>query len=283
MAAVVTAGFQSRTYNVDGAELFAAHWRCPEPKAAVLIVHGFAEHCLRYAELARVLNAAAYTVSAYDHRHHGQSPGERGFIPRLDVLIDDLDEVVDQSRKSAPNLPLFIYAHSMGGLVTASYLTRYKPANIRGVIFSAALVKPAENVAPLLQKMSGLIAAVLPKLPVHAVDPQAISRDPIEVKKYVEDPLNYHGKIAARTGNEWLKAMRTLESRFDAITLPLLIVHGTADRLIEPAASELLYTRAASPDKTYRPFPGAYHEIHNDLDREILHSELIAWLDAHSK
>ncbi|MEX2015746.1 MAG: alpha/beta fold hydrolase, partial [Candidatus Hydrogenedentales bacterium] len=118
----------------DGAELFAAYWRCAKPKAAVLIVHGYAEHCLRYAPLARVLNDAGYTVSAYDHRHHGQSPGELGYIARFDALIDDLDEVVEQFRAQTANLPLFIFAHSMGGLVTANYLVRYKPANLRGAV-----------------------------------------------------------------------------------------------------------------------------------------------------
>lgn len=277
-----TAAFETSRYKAaDGAELFAGHWRCDDARAAVLIVHGFAEHSLRYAELARALNNAGYTVFAYDHRHHGQSPGEFGHIQRFDALIDDLDEVVEQFRASVPQLPLFIFAHSMGGLVTANYLVRYKPANIRGVVFSAALVKPAENVSPVLQKISGLIAALLPKLPVHAVDPEAISRDPAEVRKYVEDPLVYHGKIGARTGNEWLKAMRALEGRFDAIRQPLWIVHGSADRLIEPAASELLHQEAGSADKTYRLFEGAYHEIHNDLDQETLYAALVTWLDAH--
>lgn len=244
-----------------------------------MIVHGYGEHCGRYEELGRRFVSGGYGVYAYDHRWHGRSSGEMGQVRSVDMMVDDMDVAFEAVARMTRDTPLFVFAHSMGALVTGLYSARYKP-KVSGIMFSSGLLKVADDIAPLLQRVAGLAAALLPRMPVLQIDPGHISRDPREVSVYATDPYNYHGKITARTGHAFQKAIRALEPVMDTLTAPMFISHGTGDRLADPAGSRTLYERAGSRDKTLRPYEGAYHEVHHDHDREQFFADLTGWIAA---
>ena len=263
----------------DGVELFEQSWEIETPKAAVVIVHGLGEHSERYTKMAARLNQEGYAVYTYDQRGHGNSPGRQGYIADFKPLPDDLDVFLGRVRSRLDGVPLFLMGHSMGGLVLASYVLKYQP-DVKGLVFSSSALKGG-NVKPLLEKVSGVLSAIAPRLPVLRVEPSAISRDPEEVRKYEEDPLVHHGKVLARTGGELMTAMNALQGRFGEIRLPFIALHGTADTLVNCEASRSFFDEAGSEDKTLKIYEGAYHEVFNDHDREQFLTDLIDWLNAH--
>ncbi len=282
MASTVGAATYSKgTFaTADGVELFEQSWEIQSPKAAVVIVHGLGEHSARYAEMAARFNQEGYAVYTYDQRGHGNSPGKQGYVAKFKRMPDDLDVFIGRVRSRLDGIPLFLMGHSMGGLVLASHALKYQP-DAKGLVFSSSALKAGDNVKPLLQKVSGLLSVIAPRLPVHQLDPAAISRDQEEVRKYEEDPLVHHGKMLARTGGELMAAMSALQGHFGEIRLPFIALHGTADTLVDCAASRCLFDEAGSEDKTLKIYEGAYHEVFNDHDREKFLTDLIDWLNAH--
>jgi alpha-beta hydrolase superfamily lysophospholipase len=201
-----------------------------------------------------------------------------GEVASFSRLVSDLGESLERVREETPGEIQFLFGHSMGGLVLGHYVAT-RGVSACGVVFSSPVAKVGEDVKPLLQKMSGIVAAVLPGMPVHSVDPEGISRDAEEVRAYKEDPLVYHGSINARTGHQLLTATKSLQQMFGKITKPILVTHGTSDRVVDCAAGRALHAGAGSHDKTLKLYEGAYHEVFNDLDRERFFADVIGWMN----
>lgn len=249
------------------------------PRAHLLIVHGYGEHSGRYEHLADALTALGIEVHAYDLRWHGKSPGKRGYITRFDTLVDDLAKQLEALRTEAGEMPLFLFAHSMGGLVACDYLAR-GDAGLAGAILSSPLLAVPEGVSPWLLRLAGVLGIVLPWLPVDHLDSSAISRIDAEVAAYDADPLVYHGSIHARTGAQLSAAISRMPATFSSITVPFLLIQGTADRLAPPAGGRRLYGEAGSTDKSCLFQEGGYHELLNDLDRDVVMAAVVDWLHA---
>jgi len=264
----------------DGINLFIriSH-PAQSPKALIIIVHGLAEHSGRYIHVIKHLTDAGYVVWAFDLRGHGRSEGHRSFVKSFDDYLSDLDLALDRARKEFPNLPLFLFGHSMGGAVTTLYTITRKPA-INGLLLSAASLQISAAVSPFLVKIAPLISALFPKMKTIVLDGSAISRDPVIVQSYNDDPLNYRRGIPARTGAELNAAIRRIQTRMETIEVPLLIMHGTIDRLADIVGSQLLFEKAESSDKTLKIYDGFYHEILNDPEKNRVLNDMQEWLDA---
>lgn len=265
----------------DGLALHRQSWTAASAKADMAFVHGFFEHCDRYGAEAKFFNEAGYNFHAYDQRTHGKSGGKtRSFISDFDHYIKDYQQFLALLRLGEER-PYFLCSHSMGGLVTCSYLLKHKPQleNCKGVIFSAPFLMPDGNTAPLLQKLSGVVGTLFPKAKVLKIDANAISRDAEEVKKYVNDPLIYNDKLYAASGYQLIKQMRSIRGKFSEITLPFLILHGTDDKLAEISGSELLYAESKSTDKTFIPLQDYKHEITRDLGKEKVLDTILEWMN----
>lgn len=273
----------SGTIDVEpGITLTRASWPVHDARANILIVHGYAEYGYRYQRVAERLNERGYGVYAYDHRGHGKSPGTLGQIPSFNALIEDLAKMVEAVRSEIdPQKPLFIWGHSMGGLVTSAYTIRHQP-DVAGIVLTSPGVKSDDSVSAVLKLLAPIIAKVLPKMPVHELDPNGISRDEHEVKLYVEDPLVYHGKILAQTGHQLVETIKFVESNFHKIDIPVYVLHGTKDRLVSSRAGEAIYEGMSSSDKTLKLYDGGYHELFNDTIRDEFYEDLFFWLDARS-
>ena len=265
--------------TTDGLSLHT-QWRLPEgpsPRATVVLVHGYAEHCGRYGGVARAFTDAGAAVYAYDQRGCGRSGGRPAYVDDFDQYLDDLDRFLSFVRPRAPDAPLFLFGHSMGGLVTLKYALDRAPA-VTGLMLSAPALEVNPDLAPLLRRLAGLLGRLAPTLPTVRSPEGALSRDPAVVAAAENDPLSYHGRIPARTGAELLRAGADVRGRLDRLTRPFLVLHGTADALAEPTWSRRLYTQAAAADKTLRLYEGSYHEPFHDYDRHEVLADLTAWL-----
>ena len=262
------------------------HWQAwrddARIRAAVVISHGAAEHSGRYRHVVERLVPDGYAIAALDHRGHGRSQGRRAVIDRWANAVADLDTFVDRARDERPDIPLFLLGHSLGGAIALSYALEHQD-KLDGLIVSAPAAA-LEAASPVVRLASKVLSAVVPTLGVFAVDPAAISRDEREVDAYATDPLVHHGKLPARTVAEVAAAIEGYPSRVHVLELPLLVMHGTADRLAPLAGTQMIHAGARSADKQVELYDGFYHEIFNELpeDRERVLDDLAAWLAAHS-
>jgi len=264
----------------DGLHLHTQHWMPDEtPTAVVGLVHGYAEHSGRYDHMASTFTEQGAAVYAYDQRGYGRSDGRRAYVESFDRYLDDLGQFLDHVRTRQPDFPLFLFGHSMGGLVVLKYVLERKPS-LNGLLLSAPAIEINPNLAPLLRQLAQILGRLFPILPTTRSPQNAISRDPTVVEEAKNDPLNYHGRVLARTGAEMLKAGAEVRKRLDALTDPFLVIHGTADTLANPEWSQRLYERAASNDKTIRIYEGLYHETFNEPEQDEVLQDLGDWLGA---
>ena len=247
-----------------------------EVRAALVLAHGASEHSGRYAWTAEQLTAAGYGVYALDHRGHGRSSGARALIDRIDNAVADIGTVVE---RAATDGKPFLLGHSMGGCLALAYATRHQ-ASLEGLILSAP-VAVLEAASPVQRVAGHVLSIVAPKLGVFTIDSTTVSRDPDVVRDYDSDPLNYHGKLPARTVAELSNEVARFPESIKTLELPLLVLVGTGDLLVPPAASELVYETASSQDKTVERYEGLYHEILNEPERERVAGDIADWLDAH--
>ncbi len=270
----------SHIQGTNNIKLFTQAWELNNPIANVYLIHGFGEHSSRYYEEASRLNAAGYSVYTYDQRGHGKSEGMRGYISSFNELVDDCKYFIESNWND--NLPCFIYGHSIGALVSVNFILdhQFQKNNFRGLITTGAAMKISRDIAPLLQKLSGVIGTILPKLKTVKIDSSFISRIPEEVSKYDSDPLILRDGTRARTASEFIKIMKKMEGKFQHFEHPVLIMHGKEDKLIEPEGSQLFYELAKSDDKELVWFDKSYHEITRDYDKDKVLNKMISWLNA---
>lgn len=270
--------------TADGIELPLYRWSTASaPRATVALVHGLAEHAGRYAALAQRLNDAGIELLAIDLRGHGRAPGRRAWVERFDDYLHDADALVGVASRSGA--PLFLMGHSMGGAIAALYAVERADARDRpfaGLILSSPALAPGRDVPRWMLSLSQVISRVWPGFPALKIDAALLSRDPKVVADNIADPLVHHGAVPARTGAELLLAMARIERGRDALRVPLLVYHGTEDKLTEPDGSRAFGAHAGSPDKTLTLYEASYHETMNDLDRDRVIDALIAWIAAHS-
>lgn len=272
---------ESSFVGAEGLRLHTQAWLpAGEPVGAVVIAHGLAEHSGRYGELVARLLQRDYAVHSFDLRGHGRSPGPRAYIGRFAYLVADLNTCLDSVAARHPGKPLLLLGHSMGGAIAfACALDRQQ--DLGGLILSAPALGAEPGVPKIQIAVARLLSRVLPRVGAITLPADAISRDPAVVRDYEQDPLVYRGPVPARTAVELLDAMSRFAARAAELRLPVLILHGTADRLISIAAARPVYERIGSADKTLRLYPGLFHEIFHEPERDAVFADLEAWLDAH--
>jgi len=266
----------------DGEKLFY-HYVAPEgePRAQVLVAHGYAEHSGRYRHVLTALADAGFAALAPDHRGHGQSAKLLGFVPRVDRVVADLGELRSFMRERFGSGPSFLLGHSMGALLSLLLLQR-DPADTAGAVLigSAILVPP--NIPGFMVKIAKLLSKLTPRLAVQPFyDPQTLSRREEVQQESLTDPLFYRGKMRARTGAELHAAMLEVCAELNRVHVPLLVLHGGADTLVVLGASELVMSDASSEDKRLEVFEKARHEVLNEPERDEALAMITTWLGEH--
>jgi len=262
-----------------GAKLHLQKW-LPEdaPKAVILLVHGYAEHAGRYRYFAEHCVGKGYAVFAIDHWGHGQSDGTPGYVPGFSVFHDGVDQLVADARQDFPELPLLLVGHSMGGLISATYLLT-EQSKFAACVLSGPAIKAAEEPSAVLKAISGFLSRFFPKLGVIELDSNGVSRDPEVVADYLADPLVYNGKMGARLAAEMLNNMTRIQASARQISLPVLLLHGEKDSLAAADGSVFLESQISSTDKKLRIYPELFHEIFNEPEKDRVLNDMTDWLD----
>lgn len=264
--------------TTGGLNIFFRSWR-PDGKArgVVMIVHGFNSHSGHYLWVADQLVAAGLAVYALDLRGRGRSDGERFYVEKFADYLSDVSGLLAIIQKREPGLPVFILGHSAGGVIS-SVFTLENQSQLAGLICeSFAFQVPAPDFA--LAVIKGL-SHLAPHAHVLKLPNKEFSRDPAVVKAMNEDPLIDHEVQPTLTVAEMVRADERLKAEFPLITLPLFVMHGTADKVTRPEGSQLFYDNAGSADKTLKLYDGHAHDLLNDLDKETVMSDINAWIDA---
>lgn len=275
---------QQKEGQFTGKQDFTLYWRCwlpdGQPKAVVLVAHGLGEHISRYDNLINHIVPKGYAVYGLDHQGHGKSEGQRIYVDRFQIYLDDLKTFYDMVRKENPDLKIFLLGHSMGGLIATAYTLQHQQ-ELAGLIVSAPLLKAGDSVSGGTIMAARILSALAPRMGVQALDSSFLSRDRSVVEAYDNDPLVFRGKITARLGSEMFTTMARVEPQMQNITLPLLIMQGTEDKLVSREGSKTLFSKAGSKDKTLKLYEGFYHEIFNEKERDQVFADLDPWLDSH--
>jgi acylglycerol lipase len=265
----------------DGLRLPWQSWLPDGPaKAHLVLVHGYAEHSGRYTWVGEQLAAAGVAVHAYDLRGHGFSEGKPVFVRSFKEHLDDLDLLLARVRGEAGEAPVFLFGHSMGGLIVTLYCA-IRHRELAGLITSGAAISAPEGGLKLFGLIISLVTRLRPGAGVRALPASGVSRDPAVVEAYANDPQVYHGKMPASTIAALRRAIARVHLDMDTISLPLLVMHGSADALVTTKGSEALAARAISADKTLKVYEGLAHEILNEPEKEQVLADLRAWIEAH--
>jgi lysophospholipase len=266
---------------LTGARGVRIHHRSWQPDREVVgrvtIAHGYAEHGDRYEHVARRLNERGFAVAALDHRGHGQSGGTRTNVKRFTDYTDDLAAFIELGATRWPGVPSILLGHSMGGMIALD-LAVNRPALIQALVLSAPAVCPPK-VSPFQLNAGRVVSRVAPRVPVMRLQLKRISRDDSVVREYNRDPLVFRGPVKARLGAEWLATMQRVEEQLPSLRVPLLVMQGSEDALVDPSCGPHVVDRAGSPDKTLRVYQGLWHEIMNEPERERVISDMISWLE----
>jgi alpha-beta hydrolase superfamily lysophospholipase len=266
--------YELSTPGAAGAALFRRGWIPDSARASVLVVHGFGEHSGRYERVAQWLAARGFAVHAYDHRGHGRSTGRRCHVDRFDEYLDDLAVVLEQIRADAPENPVFLIGHSMGGLVVATFARERSPS-VCGVVLSGAALALPQGKSRI--QMARLIRAVLPRLRLSAgLDLEGLSTDPRVLEAYLADPL-VERRMTASLAVELLAAVERTGAGGADMELPLLVLHGGDDPICASEGSERF--AAAAPAARFICYRGLRHEIFNEPSSPDVLADVASFLE----
>ena len=269
---------ESSFKGVGDLNIFYRSWR-PEGRArgVVVIVHGFNSHSGQYLWVGEQLAAEGLAVYALDLRGRGRSDGERFYVEKIEDYVEDVATLVRSAKAENPGVPAFVLGHSAGGVVSCVYTLDHQ-AEIDGLICeSFAYELPVPDLA--LSFLKGL-SYITPHTHVFGLNNKDFSRDPAVVESMNEDPLIKGESQPAQTAKVMINADARLREEFPLIKLPVLILHGTEDKATKPSGSRHFYEQAGSADKTLKLYEGHYHDLLNDIDKEVVLADIEDWIAA---
>jgi alpha-beta hydrolase superfamily lysophospholipase len=269
---------ESTFEGVGGLKIFTRSWQ-PQGKTrgAVVIVPGFNSHSGQYLWVGEQFAARDLAAYAIDLRGRGRSEGERYYVEKMEDYTDDVATLVRTAKSENPGVPVFVLGHSAGGVVSCIYALDHQ-SEINGLICeSFAYDLPVPGFVLSLLKGFDYVA---PHVHVYTLKNENFSRDPLFVESMNNDPLIKGESEPTQTAKVMIDAAGRLHREFPLIKLPVLILHGTEDKATNPSGSRFFYDNAGSTDKTLKLYEGHYHDLLNDLDKELVMADIMNWIDA---
>jgi len=248
-------------------------------RGVVVLCHGYAEYARRYDHVAQRFGESGLAVYALDLRGHGRSGGKRVFLRDISEYTADFHTLVGIAAGEYPELKRVVLGHSMGGGVVFAYGVEH-PDDYAAMVLSGPAVAAQDGVSPVMVAVAKTLGKFLPGLPVEQLPADAVSRDPAVVAAYENDPLVHHGKLPAGIARALIDVGETMPLRAAALTAPLLVVHGEADKLIPVQGSRHLMECVGSTDAHLKVYPGLYHEVFNEPERAVVLDDVAAWIEA---
>lgn len=265
---------------IDGDNLAIQDWPLEKGRplrGVVMLVHGLGEHAGRYEHVARRLNDWGFAVRGYDQYGHGESGGLRGGLPSDNRLVEDLADVLTSTRaRMDRDTPLILFGHSMGGLVAAR-MVALGLVPVEGLVLSS----PAFDIGMNLWRrlLLEVLPAIAPNLRVrHGFDPRGLSHDLQVVQAYQQDRL-VHDRISGRLARFMVEAGSACIEAAPAWQVPTLLLYADADQVVSPRGSQAFARAAPARVVETHGFDGYYHEIFNEVGREVVFARLQQWLD----
>jgi len=267
----------------DGFQLFAQEWISESaPKGVLVLIHGLGEHSNRYTHLANWFNDHGYHVISMDLRGHGKTAGARGHIPGYQTAAQDIGHLVKTAVQKYPALPTFLYGHSLGGALALYYSLTQPISSLKGVIATSPGLVPANPPSAGTLFVAKIANRIAPKMLIeNGLDRGGLARDPEVEKRYSADTL-VHGKISARLGMELIQNGQKILEKASQLTIPLLLMVGTADRLVNVDAVRKFSTLAPKSMVTFKEWEGFYHELHNEPEKELVFQTVLRWIEQHT-
>lgn len=260
-----------------GGKIFTRHWE-PESatKANLVLCHGVNSHGGQYIRAGETFAARGFAVTALDLRGRGKSDGERFYIDSIDDYVSDLALAIELGRSKHPDLPLYLLGHSAGGVTAVTYALDHQDKLDGLICESFAFRVYAPNFA---LKLLEAVDHIAPHAHVLKLKMEDFSRDPEWIAQLNADPLTKDEVQPVGTVAAFARAGERFEREFERITLPALILHGTADKATRPDGSQQFFDKAGSTDKTLKFYEGHYHDLLNDLGREEVFDDIVTWID----
>ncbi len=260
----------------DNLTLFAQRFTVPTPDYVICLIHGMGEHSSRYKHVADFFNEHNISIYTMDLRGHGKSEGKRGHMPSYENMMSDVSLLIETARAENPNIPIFLYGHSMGGNLSLNYAIR-KGDEINGVIATSPYLKLAFEPPAWKIKMAKLVRNIFPSLPQSTgLDVNYLSKDKTTIEQYKNDPL-VHDKITPSFFVEIENAGHFALQNAANIKVPALLIHGSDDKITDAFATETF--AAHNPNKcTFKLYQGGYHELHNDIEKNDLLDKIFKFL-----
>ncbi len=273
--------------NQSGRDVFAQIWT-PEgdpgaTRAAVVIVHGLGEHSGRFAPWAQRLVDQGIAVYALDTHGHGRTTGRRGHTESFGLVFDDIKHLLAKAAAAHPAARTHLYGHSMGGALVLGFAAlRAQDATmsrVASVIGTGTAVRPGFEPPAWKIKLASMLDSLVPGLALgNELDPAWLSSDAAVVAAYKADPL-VHDRISVRWYNEWMRTIAAIKDNPRQIQIPVLMMHGDADRATSPAAARDL---AALLGAKFQTWVGAFHEIHHEPCKDEAFAAILTWINSFS-
>jgi acylglycerol lipase len=261
----------------DLSHLFVRQWPVANPKAVFAIVHGFGEHSGRYEHVAKFMNQRGFAVTAYDLPGHGQTPGKRGHVDRYETLLDSVQHLLNYSKQHYPNLPIVLFGHSMGGNILANFLIRRQP-NVAAAVVQGAWLRLPKPPPAFELWVAKVMRNIYPSLQISSkLDAKDVSRDAQVVKNYVDDPLN-HDLITPGWFFGAFEAQQFAIENSAEISIPTLVMHGTADQLAAFSGSEE-FVKNGGATLAFKKWEGLFHELHNEPEQTGVMQFMADWIE----
>jgi len=268
---------QTETFRNGELSLFFRSWHpAGAARGVVVIVPGFNSHSGYYSWVAEQFVVNGLAAYAVDLRGRGKSDGERFYVDSFADYVSDVARFVTLVKSREQGLPVFLLGHSAGGVVACLYTIDHQSELACLICESFAHQVPAPDFA--LAVFKG-ISHIAPHAHILHLKNQDFSRDPKVVAAMDADPLIDHETQPTKTLAEMVRADERLKNDFPKITLPVLILHGTADKATRPSGSQLFFDTAGSTDKTLKMYNGMFHDLLNDVDKEAVMSDITRWID----
>jgi alpha-beta hydrolase superfamily lysophospholipase len=264
----------------DDLPLYYQAWlpvNCPA-RAVLINLHGLGDHSSLYPSIAAHFPGRGIAVYAYDMRGNGRSPGQRAYLRHWGEYRGDLHAFVNKVREWEGQLPVFLLGNSLGGLVVLDFGLHH-PEGLAGIIAAAPPLGEV-GVPPYLMALGRIMSRIWPRFSLEVgMDLSGLARDPTVIQNVVADPL-FHRRGTARLSTEVTRAMAGVHSRAAELSVPLLMLHGSADRMVPPDGSREFFSKVRTADRKFQEYPGAYHALFADANQREVLEDVDRWLEA---
>jgi acylglycerol lipase len=264
-------------FHIYQTNFYGQYWQAKNTKAVIVLVHGMGEHSGRYKHVVKKLNENDFSVVAFDHFGHGKTTGKRGHNPSFEAVLESVSKTIEKAKALFPDAPIFLYGHSMGGNTVINYALK-KKHDLKGIIATSPFLKLAFEPPKIKLAVGKLLQKIAPSITMgNELDANDISREKIEVDKYINDPL-VHAKISPNFSLTFIDSGKWAIENASKLETPIFLLHGTGDKIIDYRGTQEF---ANNSDKaTLKLYENGYHELQNDLCKEEMLEDVVNWLNS---